>query len=504
MKKLFISVIALLLPMLASAQHYSPDYKDDNGYFYMLNPTDHTATITYEWAIDYIGDWTYSKSYSGNIVIPSSFVNRDDGLTYTVTGIDDHAFYQCDGLTSVTIPNSVTSIGGHAFSGCSGLTSVTIPSSVTIIEWNAFSECTNLTTLTIDVGSVVEISNVAFYGCTNLTALNIPSSVTRISENAFDETGWYNSQPNGLVYAGNVAYKYKGTMPNGTNIIIKSGTVSISPLAFYECSGLSSITIPSSVTSIGGYAFSGCTSLKSVDIPVGVTSIENGTFSGCSSLTSVTIPEGVTNIGKGEGGGYSFAGCSSLTSITIPSSVSSIYTNAFYGCDNLLSVTSYITKPFNTSHGSGRGDMLDKIFSENTYRNGTLYVPAGTKDLYTRYDGWRDFLNIEEMAGQTYYLTIIDSQNGSVDVKVKLGDKYTLRISPANGRTVKYVYYNDDDVTTQLDAENCFTTPAITANSTLRVVYKGDKRGDLNGDDKVDVADHVELSNIIMNPQGND
>ena len=498
MKKLFTTVIALLLPMLASAQHYSPDYKDGNGFFYQLNPKDLTAMITYEWAIDYIGDWTYSKSYSGNIVIPSSFVNRDDGLTYTVTGIDDHAFYQCDGLTSVTIPSSVTFIGGHAFSGCSGLTSVTIPSSVTIIEWRAFYECTNLTTLTIDVGSVVEISNVAFYGCTNLTALNIPSSVTRISENAFDETGWYNSQPDGLTYAGYVAYKYKGTMPNGTNIIIKSGTVSISPRAFYECSGLSSITIPSSVTSIGGYAFSGCTSLKSVDIPVGVTSIENGTFSGCSSLTSVTIPNGVTNIGGIIDGG-AFTGCISLTSITIPSSVSSIYTGSFSGCDNLLSVTSYITEPFNTTHGAGSGSTIDKIFSENTYRKGTLYVPAGTKDLYTRYDGWRDFLKIEEMASQTYYLTIIDSQNGSVDLKVKLGDKYTLRISPANGRTVKNVYYNDDDVTTQLDADNCFTTPAISADSTLKVVYKGDKRGDLNGDDKVDVADHVELSKIILN-----
>jgi hypothetical protein len=480
MKNLFTTIIALLLPMLASAQHYSPDYKDDNGYFYMLNPTDHTAMITYEWAMDYIGDWTYSKSYSGNIVIPSSFVNRDDGLTYTVTGIDDHAFYQCDGLTSVTIPSSVT-----------------------IIEWDAFSECTNLTTLTIDAGSVVEISGYTFYGCTNLTTLNIPSSVTRINEDAFGETGWYNSQPNGLVYAGNVAYKYKGTMPNGTNIIIKSGTVGISSGAFRECSGLSSITIPNGVKFIGSEAFSGCTSLLSVDIPVGVTSIENGTFSGCSSLTSVTIPEGVTNIGGEFDWGGAFGGCNSLTSITIPSSVSSIYTNAFK-CKNLLSVTSYITKPFNTSHGSGSVDMLDKIFSENTYRNGTLYVPAGTKDLYTRYDGWRDFLNIEEMAGQTYYLTIIDSQNGSVDVKVKLGDKYTLRISPANGRTVKNVYYNDDDVTKQLDANNCFTTPAISANSTLRVVYKGDKRGDLNGDDKVDVADHVELSEIIMNQQENE
>ena len=491
MKKIFTTVIALLLPMLASAFHYSPDYKDDNGFFYQLNPDDHTAMITYEWSIDHLDEWTFSKSYSGDIVIPSSFVNRDDGFTYTVTGIDDHAFYQCTSLTSVTIPSTVTSINYEAFSGCDGLTSVTIPSNVKIIDRSAFYGCTKLTTLTIAPGSVVEISGYAFYGCTKLSTLNIPSSVTKIDEGVFNETGWYNSQPNGLVYAGNVAYKYKGTMPDGTNIIIKSGTVGISTDAFNECSGLSSITIPNGMKFIGSGAFQGCTSLGSVDIPVGVTSIETGTFVGCSSLTSVTIPDGMISIGDA-----AFSGCA-LTSITIPQSVTRIYSHAFE-CGNLLSVTSYITAPFNTSQGSGDITKLDKIFSENTYRNGTLYVPKDTKELYSRFDGWRDFLKIEEMAIQTCYLTIKDSYNGTVDLKVKLGDKYTLRISPENGRTVKNVYYNDDDVTKQLDANNCFTTPAISANSTLRVVYKGDKRGDLNGDDKVDVADHVELSKIIM------
>ena len=108
---------------------------------------------------------------------------------------------------------------------------------------------------------------------------------------------------------------------------------SIGVCAFYDCSGLTSVTIPDSVTSIGEHAFYSCSGLTGVAIPDSVTNIGYGAFYGCSSLTSVTIPDSVTSIG-----GFAFGWCLGLTSVTIPNSVTNIGTNAFSYCGQLEKV----------------------------------------------------------------------------------------------------------------------------------------------------------------------
>ena len=65
----------------------------------------------------------------------------DDG---SVTSIGPSAFYDCEGLTSITIPSGVTSIEDHAFLSCSRLISVIIPDSVTSIGDEVFRYDRNL------------------------------------------------------------------------------------------------------------------------------------------------------------------------------------------------------------------------------------------------------------------------------------------------------------------------------------------------------------------------
>ena len=229
----------------------------------------------------------YLVEYTGNetsLVLPSNY----NGESYV---INKYAFYDCDSIISITIPDSVTSIGDCAFYECSSLTSVTIPDSITSIESSAF------------------------FGCSNLK---------------------YNEYDNGY-YLGNDTNPYlvlvKAKSSDITFCEINKNCKLLMASAFAHCSSLTSVTIPNSVESIGVSAFSGCINLTSVTISDSVTSIGDYAFSSCSNLASVTIPNSVTSIGE-----RAFAYCSNLTSITISESVTSIGDNAFDGCYKLVEV----------------------------------------------------------------------------------------------------------------------------------------------------------------------
>ena len=344
------------------------------------------------------------------------------GNSYTLTYIGYEAFWRCESLTSVTIPNSVTSIEGRAFKECTSLTSVTIPNSVTSIGWFAF-EGTALYNdpanwengalyiddclIKVDKGfaghfrikeNTRVIAGGAFRYCSSLTSVTIPNSVTSIGEEAFDGCESLTSVtiPDGVTSIGYKAFKGCKSL---TSVSIPSSVTRIGYYPFKGCTSLTSMvvasgnstydsrdncnaiietatntlfagcqntTIPNSVTSVGDVAFAGCTSLTSVTIPNSVTSIGEWAFEECTSLTSVTIPNGVTSIGWG-----AFSGCTSLTSVTIPNSVTSIGVDAFGGCTSLTSVT-IPNSVTSIGYKAFKGTALYN--DPSNWENGALYI----------------------------------------------------------------------------------------------------------------------------------
>ena len=232
----------------------------------------------------------YSKDWKRLLRKPKSLRGKYS-IRKGVKVIGNGAFFWCESLTSINIPNSVTTIGNGAFSRCSSLISINIPNSVTTIGRGAFSCCNSLTSITI------------------------PNSVVTIIGNPF--YFWY-----GNLYNESKAFIYEDHV-----LFNKNKTTLIAYIAREK-----NYTIPNSVTTIGEGAFNGCHFLTSIKIPNSVTTIGEGAFDGCKSLTSINIPNSVTTIGKS-----AFFGCDSLTSINIPNSVTTIGKGAFFGCRNLPS-----------------------------------------------------------------------------------------------------------------------------------------------------------------------
>jgi hypothetical protein len=235
----------------------------------------------------------------------------------------------CSGLTSVTIGNNVTSVGEHAFTNCIGLNTIyvesensnydsrddcnaiietstntlitgckntKIPNSVTSIGRSAFVGCSGLTSVTIP-NSVTSIGESAFSGCTGLTYVTVPNSVTEVGDNAFNGTAWFENLPDGLVYIGTIAYKYKGEMPDNTIITIKEGTTGIGKEAFYNCKGLTYITFPRSVTKVGNNAFNGTVWYE--NLPDGLLYVGRVAYKYMGTMpenTLIIIREGTTSI----------------------------------------------------------------------------------------------------------------------------------------------------------------------------------------------------------------
>ena len=296
-----------------------------------------------------------------------------------VTGFADHAFWRCEGLTSVSIPESVGRIEDWTFAYCSGLETIEIGAGVASIARNAFAYCDGLVRIIVGEGNQTYSS---------LDGVLFNKDRTILLQCPRGYSGDY-VVPDGVTVIDDAAFSQCKRLKS---VEIANGILTIGALAFSSCTELTEVEIPDGVRIIHPDTFNECRSLANLFIPDSVEFIDDGAFSGCSSLEQLVIPDSVQRIGYA-----AFQGCRGLTEVELGSRVASIGVGAFSGCSRL---TRFLVAEANSQFHSFDGVLFDKEMRS------LLECPQGKAGLYTIPEG---IVSIEEDAfGGCRDLTWID------------------------------------------------------------------------------------------------
>lgn len=278
-----------------------------------------------------------------NIVIPKYVIIK--GNKYSVTIIAEEAFYGCEWMVNITIPETIRRIEAYAFSSCSNLENVYIKD---LAAW-----------CNIIFGSV--------------------------SEEPFDiwiDFSRFNANP--LYYAKHLYVNNKEV----TNLVVPNSVINIEPYTFCYLPSLTSVTIPQNVKTIGSAAFFGDDNISTVSFTNGLEIIGQDAFKHCYGLTEIIIPNTVTYIGISV-----FEDCTGLERVTFPNSLTKTGARVFLGCNSLTDVTALRADP--SAYNMGGGFFSDCSTIGTTC---VLHVPTGCREIYSYTYPWDKFSIILEDA----------------------------------------------------------------------------------------------------------
>lgn len=308
----------------------------------------------YSWKSSYLSPFYNNKDIKKIIV--------EQGVTY----IGNYSFF-CVGAQSIIMFEGLVNIGESAFSGCDGLTSISIPDSVETIGDSAFES----------------LNNVMYNG----TADGAPWGAKSI--NGYIEDGFvYNNDSKEAVLGCSIYKSGEINISNGVKTIGKS--------AFHDCKAITSVNLPESVKVISESAFSSCSNLKNVMLSEGIERINEYAFYNCTLLMSVNIPDSVTSIGVS-----AFEDCTNLISINVPDSITDIGEYAFKYVNNIVYngpspeqwwgekvLNGYVEDGIVYSDASKKS--IDGCISS---KSGKISIPNGIESI-----GWSAFRNCAKLS----------------------------------------------------------------------------------------------------------
>ena len=463
---------------------YIPSVKKIDDYAFNLAKTLQTV---YSPKLESIGE--YAFNYCTNL----SSISLE-----SVTSIGIFAFYYCENLVSADMPK-ITKLERATFSHCSRLESVTCPE-LTIIDdyyihtdasisynYGAFAYCIGLKEIIFP--KLTKIGQITFYTCSSLEKAELPNLTSFKNDN-----GWY-------AYSPPIVGAFCGCIKLKKIIIPKVSEFYNSP--FYGCSSLESIELPSLESSSSTYKypqywFYGCTSLKSVTLGKNLPSIPDEAFYNCTALTTINC----LNPTPPAVGDAAFYGVSRFNCyLYVPEE--SIYKygaatpwNEFYNIKPIPTTDTYFDATINVgANGSvtingatisnssnklrlkGGEDYTITITPDNGYQVQQLLVDGNdvtseiTSNSYTLQDLSADITISVTFETIGIYLTINQGEGGVLKQKIFSGNTCTFSCVTSNNWELSTATYNGRDITSQLKEGMEYTTPPITSNAEICVVY---------------------------------
>lgn len=341
----------------------------------VVNPNGLTTTTYFEYGP------TGSLGSVANVILAPPDGSLHQAINATITGLQAGTVYYYRVVASNSAGQSVGTMASFTTSPTMPFLYTTTNNQITITKYVG-SDAVVSVPQTINGNQVVTIGHMAFAN-TNVTSVTLPPSIVSIAAQAFQGC------------------------TSLANFMISGNVTSIGSYAFQACSNLTTIDIPASVTSIGDGPFAACGSMVSILVdplssslsslsgvlydfnkqeliqcpagmtgelimPASVTQIRSLAFQN-SKLSAITIGSGVTTVGSD-----TFRACHNLVSVVIPESVTSVSGTAFSACTSLTSISVAGTNP---SYSSFNGVLFDKN------REKIVSYPAGMAGAYNMPSG---------------------------------------------------------------------------------------------------------------------
>ena len=416
-----------------------------------------------------------------------------------VTSIGIYAFYYCENLVSADMPK-ITKLETAVFSHCLKLKSIYCPE-LTIIkdcclmngvgssyDHGVFAYCACLKEISIPKLEI--IGEISFYRCTTLETVDLPN-LTR-----FPTPTWYGGSNNRIIGAFYGCSKLKYVNIPKVEVFANC--------PFYGCSSLENIDLPSINNQYIYYSdypqiwFGECISLKSVTLGKNLSSIPDKAFYNCTALTTINC----LNPTPPAVGDAAFYGVSRFNCyLYVPEE--SIYKygdaipwNEFYNIkpipttDTYFDATIYvgangsltingatICNSSNKLRLKGGEDYTITITPDNGYQVQQLLVDGNdvtseiTSNSYTLQDLSADVTISVTFETIGIYLTINQGEGGVLKQKIFSGNTCTFSCVTSNNWELSTATYNGRDITSQLKEGMEYTTPPITSNAEICVVY---------------------------------